>query len=148
MRIKLRAYSEEGDKEPCLLVPYEMSPRLNATEIEGDHATVTCIVLSGDNRMTTMGFSLEKFHSMPLRELELIEPNPISDEALKALGTELDKAPLFASVKQPTTWEEGPNDVVFLRDADGHIFASMPKDVFEELREYKNYGSTRRNERV
>jgi hypothetical protein len=145
VRIKLRAYFEEGDygngveraEEPCLLVPLEMSPRLNATRVDGEQGIVTCAVLSGGDRMTTMGFSLEKFHSMPLRELELIEPPPITKENLKALLTELDKAPLFASVKQPTTWEEGPNNVVFLRDADGHIFASMPRDVFEELREYK-----------
>lgn len=72
MRIKLRAYLEEG-QEPCFLVPIEMSPRSNTTRLDGDRAIVNCVVLSGDEHMMTMGFSVGRFNSMPILELELIE---------------------------------------------------------------------------
>lgn len=63
-------------------------------------------------------------------------PQPSAKE-LEIIFKEMNKPILFSQVKRPTTVEEGPNDVVFFRDADHHIYMSMPKEVYLDLLEMK-----------
>jgi len=56
---------------------------------------------------------------------------------LDTLAQALNQPLIFTQARHPITVEEGPNQVVFFRDADQHIFAMLPKDTYEDLLKWK-----------